>query len=751
MKRRTVILLGAGAAGAVISGWSVMPPRQRLVGANPLPVKGGEVALNGWLKLGPDSSVTLMMPKSEMGQGIFTALAMLVAEELDCAWSSIRIEPSPLDKIYGNLLVLADGLPFRPEDEGVVARTARWFTTKITRELGLLMTGGSTSVRDLWMPLREASAIVRAALVNTVAAQWNVEPEKVDVRDGLITGPDGKALTFGEAVQKYGGSLRAPGAWKLKDPSQFRVIGTSMPRLDGADKAHGVTPFGIDTVQSGMLYAAVKMAPALRGAVKSFDAAEASRMPGVKKVVSFAPVADGAGGVAVIADRYWRAVKALRAVKVVWEDAPSLSSESIATQLSEVAAKKGGFTFWKTGDVNAALGTAAKKMEAEYRAPLLAHASMEPSNCTIEVRDGSATVWAPTQVPNFVQSGVAKELGIPASAVTVHVTLLGGGFGRRLEIDTTVQAAAIAKQMRGVPIQILWSREEDIRHDFYRPPCVSRFEGGLSEDGKLVAWRNHSAGPAVVAQYVPRNLGMAGAGPDKTTSEGAFDQPYEFPNAHIAHEAVAVNVPLGFFRSVGHSHHGFFKEGFLDEMAVAAGADPYQFRAGLLAAHPRHKAVLDLVAAKAGWGTELAAGMARGIALHESFSSIVGQVAEVSVSAEGKIVVHRVVCAIDCGLAVNPGLIVQQMESSIIFGMSMALYGDITVKDGAVQQSNFHDYQVVRMAESPVIEVHVVPSSHPPEGVGEPGVPPVAPAIANAVYALTKQRLRVMPLKVVKS
>ena len=747
MKRRTVILLGAGTAGAVISGWSLMPPRQRLVGSNPLPVASGEVSLNGWLKLGPDSSVTLMMPKSEMGQGIFTALAMLVAEELDCAWSSIRIEPSPLDKIYGNLVVLADGLPFRPEDEGVVARTARWFTTKITRELGLLMTGGSSSVRDLWMPLREASAIVRASLINTVSAQWNVDTRQLSVKDGVITGLDGKSITFGEIVQKYGGQIRAPGTWTMKTPSQFQVIGKSMPRLDGAAKARGTTVFGIDTVQPGMLYAAVKMAPTLNGTVKSFDATSAETLPGVKKIVSFPATPDAAGGISVIADRYWRARKALDTVKVVWTDVPSTapSSPAITAQLREAAEKKSGFTFWKTGDVNTAFSTAAKKVEAEYHAPLLAHAAMEPSNCVIEVHDNSATIWAPTQVPNFVQAGVAKELGLPASAVTVHVTFLGGGFGRRLEIDTTVQAAAIAKQLRGVPIQVLWSREEDIRHDFYRPPCVSRFEGALDKDGKLLAWRNHSAGPAVVAQYVPRNLGVPGMGPDKTTAEGAFDQPYEFPNAHIAHETVPLNVPLGFFRSVGHSHQAFFKEGFLDEMANAAGADSYEFRAALLARHPRHRAVLDLAATKAGWGTPPPAGHARGIALHESFNSIVAQVAEVSIK-EGKLVVHRVVCAIDCGLAVNPGLIIQQMESSIIFGMSMALYGDITLKDGAVQQSNFHDYRIVRMNESPLIEVHVVPSTHPPEGVGEPGVPPVAPAIANAIYALTKQRLRSLPL-----
>ena len=422
------------------------------------------------------------------------------------------------------------------------------------------------------------------------------------------------------------------------------------------------------------------------------------------------------------------------------------------TKLAETAAKEDGFAYYKRGDVSAALASAAKTITAEYRAPYLAHSSLEPMNCTVQFKDGAATVWASTQVPSIARGAVAKVLGIASDNVDVQVQFLGGGFGRRLDVDFIAQAAAIARVAEGAPVQTLWSREQDMRHDFYRPACVARFKAGFDANGNLTAWHNTSAGQAIIPQVLKREFGLPAAGPDKTTSEGAFDQPYEFPNARVAHRIVDLPVPIGFWRSVGHSHQAFFKESFVDEAAAAVGRDPVAFRAALLKNHPRHLRVLQRAADLAGWGQPLAAApdgakKARGIALHQSFGSVVAQLAEVSVGEAKHIRVHRVVCVVDCGLAVNPNLIRQQMESGIVFGLSAALYGEITIVNGQVQQTNFHDQRILRIDECPAIEVDIIPSTEHPEGVGEPGTPPIAPAVANALFALTGQRLRSLPLK----
>jgi isoquinoline 1-oxidoreductase subunit beta len=756
MKKRTFLLTAVAAAGALIVGWGVMPPRQRLQGSNPLPVKDGQVALNGWIKLYPDGTVGLIMPRSEMGQGIHTGLAMLVAEELDCTMAQIRIEPAGIDKIYGNVAGMAEGVPFHPEDQGVIARSMRWTMHKVMREMGFMMTGGSASIKDLWFPLREAAAMTKASLINALALHWKVGATQIQPANGVFSvGADkSKSMALGEVVKQLGSTVQPATSYTLKPATQFTLIGKSISRIDSADKVNAKVGFGIDTLAPGMLYAAVKMAPSLRGSVASMNISAAEKMPGVKKVVSFEGSQDATGGVAVVADHYWRARKALDAVKIEWKADPSMAALSSADALkamSKALDSDTGFGFYKIGDVDAAMASASTRIKAEYTAPYLAHAPMEPMNCTVELKDGKATVWAATQVPDFARTAAAKALGISAEAVTVHVTYLGGGFGRRLEVDVIAAAASVAKQHPGQAIQMIWSREEDMKHDFYRPAAVARFEAGFNSTGGLVAWRNVSAAQNIVPQFMSRNAGLPMGGPDKTSSEGAFDQAYEFTNARVGHVAVDLPTPIGFFRAVGHSHQGFFKEGFIDECAGAAKQDPYQFRSALLKKHPRHKAVLDLAASKAGWGTPLAAAAdgskkARGIALHESFGSIVAQVAEVSVSQEGAIRVHRVVCAVDCGLAVNPNLIAQQMESAVIFGLSAALYGKIDIVKGEVQQSNYHDYSVMRFGEAPVVETHIVPSTSLPEGIGEPGLPPVAPALANALFALTGKRLRSLPL-----
>jgi len=752
VKRRTVLLGGAATAGALVIGWGVLPPRQRLHTAQPLPQAPGQVALNGWLKVGADNTVTVMMAKSEMGQGTHTGLAAILAEELDADWAQVRLEMAPIDDIYNNLATVVDGLPFHPDNDGSIKAVAGWLTAKTMREVGVMMTGGSSSIKDLWLPMREAGAHARTLLVSAAAAQWKVPAAECQASAGTVQHPSGQRASFGE-LAALAAQQPLPGKAVLKEPAAFKLIGKPLPRIEAAAKLHGTAVFGIDAQPPGLLHASLAMCPTRGGQVARFDGAAALKLPGVKKVLAVAPYHGGTGAVAVIADTPWHAKKAAAAVTVEWDHGPAatLSSTAVMAQLAQALDRAQGFGYHSTGDVDAAMQGASTTLTADYRAPYLAHAALEPINCTAQFKDGAATVWTSTQVPGLARRAAAKALGIDEGKVTVHQLLLGGGFGRRLEVDYVAQAAAIAQAADGAPVQTLWSREQDLQHDFFRPACMARFKAGLDAQGQLVAWHNWSAGQAIVPQVLSRMFGLPGAGPDKTTSEGAFDQPYEWPHARIAHETIDLPLPVGFWRSVGHSHQAFFKESFVDEVAHAARQDPVAFRAALLKKHPRHLRVLKTAAELAGWGQPLAADAtgakrARGVALHQSFGSIVAQVAEVSVGADKALRVHRVVCVIDCGAAINPNLITQQMESAVVFGLTAALHGEVTLQNGQVQQSNLHDYPLLRMADCPQIETHIIPSAEPPEGVGEPGVPPIAPAVANALFALTGQRLRALPL-----
>ena len=755
MTPRRKFILGTLAAGsALVVGWGLMPPRQRLTGSQPLPTQTGQVAYNGWLKIGADGSVIVQTPKSEMGQGVHTALAMVLADELDADWASVRVEHPPLDAIYNNLATVVDGLPFHPDSDGVVKRLAGWMTAKSMREFGLQMTGGSSSIKDLWLPMREAGASARAMLVAAAAAQWGVKPAECQVKAGVVSHSSGRSTPFA-ALAAAAAQQPLPKAVALKTPAQFTLIGKPMPRLEAAAKSEGRATFGIDVAVPGMLHATVKMCPTLGGTVASFDAAAAQKLPGVKKVVAVGSHHGGTAGVAVIADSPWRALRALAAVNVNWNEAvpaAQVSSEAAMQQLSDVLDREDGLAYFKAGDPEVAFKTADRTVKAEYRAPWLAHTPLEPINCTVQVVEGRATVWASTQVPGLARRAAALALALPSEAVEVKVQLIGGGFGRRLEVDFVGQAAEIASHGGGAPVKTFWSREEDTRHDFYRPACVSRWEAALDAQGLITGVRNVSSGQAIVPQVVSRLFGVYGGPLDKTASEGAFDQAYEWPSARIAHVNVDLPVPVGFWRSVGHSHQAFFKESFVDECASATGQDAVAYRLALLKSHPRHAAVLRLAADKAGWGSPPSpapdgAKVARGVALHQSFGSIVAQVVEASVGADKAIRVHRVVVAVDCGTPVNPNHIAQQMEGAVVYGLSAALYGQITLDKGRVVQSNFHDYPALRMNACPVIETHIVPSAEHPEGVGEPGTPPVAPALASALFALTGQRLRTLPLK----
>ena len=751
MKRRHVLGAIAAGTGALVVGWSILPARQRMHPASPLTPLPGKTALNGWVRIAEDDTVSIVMSKSEMGQGVFTGLAMLLADELDARWDQITLESSSFDNIYNNQVVAADGLPFHPDNHGKLKQFAQFMTHKAMREIGLVATGGSSSIKDLWLPMREAGASARAMLVAAAAQQWQVSASECQVNAGVVSHSSGKSARFGD-LASLAASQAAPKHIVLKTPDQFRFIGKAMPRLEGASKVDGSAMYGMDYRPEGLLFAAVRMNPEVGAPLISMDASQATAMPGVEKVVALAPTKGASGGVAVVAKSTYQAMKALRVVRAEWGTgaAAAWGSESINQALRQGLDSKDAHTYFEQGDAQQALSSSAKTITAEYSAPYLAHATMEPMNCTVWFKDGAATVWAPSQIPGAARHLVAHILGISKDKVSLHLPLLGTGLGRRLELDYIAQAAHIALACEGLPVQMLWDRSQDMQHDFYRPACVSRYQAGLDAQGQVIAWHNRSCSQAIAPQLIRRMLDMPGAGPDKTTAEGAFDQAYEWPHAHISHTAIELPIPIGSWRSVGHSHQAFFKESFVDEVAHASGQHPLAFRLSLLKNHPRHARVLQLAADKAGMGSATMAsqqqGRAWGMAMHESFGSIVAQMVEVSVNAN-QIRVHRVVCAIDCGTAINPDSIAQQMEGSVMMGLSAALWGDIRFDKGKVQQSNFHDYPLLRFDQAPWVETHIVPSDAHPEGVGEPGTPPIAPAIANAVFALTGQRLRQLPLR----
>ncbi|VXA94546.1 Isoquinoline 1-oxidoreductase beta subunit [Massilia sp. 9I] len=748
VSRRNFLLGGVLAGGALMVGWGVQPPRQRLHTANPLALDGDAMALNGWIAIAPDGTVSVVVPRSEMGQGVHTALPMLVAEELDVPLASVRIAQAPIDKIFANLTVLRENLPFHPDDTGNTRQGAQWLMAKLGRELGIMFTGGSTSVKDAWMPMREAGAVARAMLLKAAAEQWKQPEARLRTEDGFVVHPGGSRIGYGAlaaVAARVGAGIEA-GDVRLKEPREFRLIGKPLARLDSRAKVDGSAMFGIDARPPGMLYAAVKMAPMVGAMLVDYEKAAASR-PGVIKLVQTPGLGDeysGIGaGVAVLATSWWQAREALEVLRIRWvvETTEKLSTESVFEEFARALDGESGYVYHETGTQD--VRGAALTVSAEYRAPFLAHAPMEPVNCTAQVVDGKVRLWASTQVPSIAVDVAARVAGVDREDVSIEVMLLGGGFGRRLEVDMVSQAVAVAMAADGRPVQLIWTREQDIKNDVYRPAALARFRAHLDAQGNILAWDNKSAGGAIGHQYFQRNLGLPGLGPDKTAAEGEYDMQYAIANQRIAHVIVDSPVPLGYWRSVGHSHNAFFKEAFLDEVAHAAKRDGVEYRRALLKEHPRALAVLDAAIARAG---QPEAGRAHGVALHRSFGSTVAQVAEVSVEGT-QIRVHRVVCAIDCGLVVNPNIVAQQVESGVLFGLSAALYGEITHKGARVQQSNFGDYQVVRMNEAPHVETIIMPSAAHPEGVGEPAVPPVAPAVASAVFKLTGQRLRSLPLR----
>jgi isoquinoline 1-oxidoreductase beta subunit len=665
-----------------------------LATSGPCAALAPEVMLNPWLRVAADDTVTLIIGQSEMGQGATTGLAMLVAEELEIDLARMRVEAAPADRAYFN--------PFFNEQ----------------------ITGGSTSIRGWWGPLRQAAAAARERLVAAAATTWGVSRKECHADHGMVLhAPTGRRLGYGELAERAA-VLPAPRAVRLKQPGSFRVIGTPQPRLDMAAHVTGTATFGSDISIPDMLVATVARCPVFGGKLKRLDARRARATEGVRQVLELET------GVAVIADNAWSALRGRDALGVTWDEGTqaALDSAQICRRFEQAAARRGRVAR-DDGDAVAALRRAAQVIEAVYETPYLAHATMEPMNCAARVGPDGCDVWVPTQAQTEAQDVAARAAGLRRSRVRIHTSCIGGGFGRRLNQDVVAEAVQIARAV-GRPVQVLWTREDDMRHDHYRPASYTHLQAGLDKGGRLVAWFQRTVGPSLALDGV--------------------DVPYAIANIREEHVEVDPGVPTGPWRSVGASQNAFVIEGFIDELAHVAAADPLAFRRRLLRKAPRHRAVLELAADKAGWGTPLSPGRYRGLAVYHSFGSYVAQVAEVSVNESGAIKVHRVVCAVDCGLAVNPDLVAAQMEGGIVFGLSAALKGEITLEQGRVVQANFRDYPLLTIAEMPDVEVHIVLKRGDPGGVGEPGVPPIAPAVANAVFAATGRRIRTLPIRAVK-
>ncbi len=684
---------------------------------------------NAWVRITPDNHVTLILGKSEMGQGVYTSLPMILAEELCVDWKQVKVEQAPTDpKIYDH------------------------------------STGGSGSVAGSWLPLRQAGAAAREMLIAAAAQRWNVSTDTCKAQNGgVLHGARKDFLTYGQLAEDAA-KLPIPNfkTVPLKNSDDFTIVGRDMRRFDSADKSTGAAKFGIDSRVPGMLYAVIARCPVFGGKVKSFDATKAKAVPGVREVIAIDPVGQGAftaGGMAVLAENSWAAMQGRKALEISWDEGPaaSESSDSLRRQFLENAAKPGKVVR-NDGDAEAVLKNASKKVEAVYEFPFAAHATMEPMNCTVHIRPDSAEAWVPTQAPQWAQGIIAQTAKLHPEKVTVHTTLMGGGFGRRYQADFVMESAQVSTAT-GKPVMVLWTREDDMQHDFYRPASYHRFSGALDEKGGLAAWKHLQTSTSIEAMWNPRGE----ENPEKSEFATAAFIPYATPNYRIEYTLAKSSVPRAWWRSVEHSTSGFVVESFVDELAHAASVDPLEFRLRLIGddrkipdfTNPKEgkpldtarlKGVLRLAAEKAGWSQPLPKGVSRGIAGYYSFESYTAAVVEASVK-DGSIKVHRLVYAVDCGRPINPEGVRAQVESAAIYGLSATLHDAITIDRGRVQQSNFHDYQMPRISETPKTEVHVVMSKEEPTGIGEPGLPVVAPALCNALYAATGKRVRRLPIR----
>ncbi len=698
LTRREFLQAAAAAGSGLVIGFT-LPSCAR-------PPEGPPLEPNAWLKIGADESILVIVDRSEMGQGVATSLPMLLAEELEADWSKIGFEFAPADPKYNNLL------------------------------FGMQGTGGSSSIRAAYTPLRKAGAAAREVLIAAAAHTWGADRSACRAEQGVVIHTDGRRLTYGRLVATAR-TLPVPTDPPLKEAKDWKILGTRVPRLDTPFKVDGSAQFGIDVTLPGMLVAVVARCPVFGGTVASFDPAAAQAVPGVRHVVQIS------SGVAVVADGYWPAKTGRDALQVSWTEGPNaaVSSTTIARLFAERAGRP-GVRARHDGNPDAALPGAARRLEAVYETPFLAHATMEPMNATAHVRSDGVDIWAPTQFQTGAHQMGSAIGGVPPEQVKVHTTYLGGGFGRRFELDFIQEALETSKAV-GAPVKVIWSREDDVRHEWYRPASYHHVRAGLDGRGQPVAWTHRVVAPSIMIRVFPNTVQN---GLDGEAVEGAVEMPYSVSNVHVDYVMTDTGIPVGFWRSVNHSYNAFAVESFIDELAHAAGQDPYEYRRALLGSAPRYLRVLELAATKAGWGTPAPAGRSRGIAVHKAFESYVAQVAEVSVGSDGTVRVHRVVCAIDCGPVVNPDTVEAQMQSGIVYGLTAALFGEIGIEGGRVMQSNFHDYPMLRLAEMPTVEVHIVPSTDAQGGVGEPGTPPIAPAVCNAIFAATGKRIRKLPI-----
>jgi isoquinoline 1-oxidoreductase beta subunit len=710
IERRDFLKISVAASGGLLIGFQ-FPGIGTLAAGQPVPepASANTFMPNAFVRIGTDERVTVIVNHSEMGQGVYTSLPMLLADELDADWTKVGFEPAPVDPKYNH------------------------------PAFGIQMTGGSSSVYSGLQQFREAGAAARAMLVAAAAQQWNVAASDCRTESGAVLNGS-KKMTYGQLVGAAA-KLTPPAQVQLKDPKNFKLIGKPLKRLDTPEKLNGGAVFGIDVKLPGMLTAVIARPPIFGAKMKSFDDSRARSMPGVRKIVAIP------AGVAVIADTFWQAKTARDALRVEWDEGGmrNFSTSEMMQQFRE-RAKTQGTSVRKDGDATAALASVAKKIEAVYEVPYLSHLMMEPLNCAVDLRADSCEVWTGSQFQTIDRANAAKIAGLPPEKVQLHTTFLGGGFGRRAnpQSDFVVEAVYVAK-VAGVPVKVIWTREDDMQGGWYRPAFLHAIEGGVDASGNAVSWRSRLVGQSIMAG-TPFAAMMMKGGYDPASVEGVDDLPYEIPNLTVESHQAEIGVPVQWLRSVGHSHTAFATECFMDELAGAAGKDPYQFRRALLQKHPRHLGVLDLAAQKAGWDKPLPKGMGRGIAVHFAFESYSAHVAEVSVE-DGHVRVHRMVCAIDCGQYVNPGIIAAQTEGGAIFGASAALFQELTFDKGRLQQTNFNAFPVMRMNECPEIETHIVDSREKAGGIGEPGVPCAAPAIANAVFAATGKRIRRLPIR----
>jgi isoquinoline 1-oxidoreductase subunit beta len=710
LERRDFLRISVAASGGLLIGLH-FPGLQAIASAESVSKQPANFMPNAFVRIGSDDRVTVIVNHSEMGQGVYTSLPMLLAEELDADWEKVGFEPAPVDPKYNH------------------------------PAFGIQMTGGSSSVWSGLEQFRQAGAAARAMLVTAAAQQWKVDTTACRTESGAVLNGSNRKLTYGQLVG-IAATLTPPEHVQLKDPKTFKLIGKPIKRLDTPEKLNGGAVFGIDVKLPGLLTAVIARPPIFGAKMKSFDDSRARSMPGVKKIVAVP------AGVAVIAESFWQAKMARNALKVEWDEG-SMQNFSTAEMMHQFReqVKSPGTSVRKDGDAASALSGAAKKIEAVYEVPYLSHLMMEPLNCTVDLRADSCEVWTGSQFQTIDRANAAKVAGLPPEKVQLHTTFLGGGFGRRAnpQSDFVVEAVHVAKAA-GAPVKVIWTREDDMAGGWYRPAFLHAIEGGVDASGNALGWRSRLVGQSIMAGTLFAAMMMKGKEYDPASVEGVDDLPYEIPNITVESHQAEINVPVQWLRSVGHSHTAFAVECFVDELAGLAQKDPYQFRRALLQKHPRHLAVLDLAAEKAGWGKPLPNGMGRGIAVHFAFESYSAHVVEVSVE-NGQVRVHRMVCAIDCGQYVNPGIIAAQTEGGAIFGASAALFQELTFDKGRLQQTNFHTFPVMRMNECPKIETYIVDNQEKSGGIGEPGVPCAAPAIANAVFAVTGKRIRKLPIR----